>query len=472
MTGSSRSRRTGARRPTGRGRSSPYGPYGPRGWQDEYCEWSVARDDAGKIVRVDLVCENPEYWYTLWSISPERVAELYTQTLSAGAPNPVSVTVEDLQLVDPSTGQPVIDPSTGRPAYNPLNKFNRGPFSIRGGPDAAGGAMHLTSTPNTLQTELALAGGATVLRQGGNQDPQELICCAQYGQAYRNSDPHIGQQVNLLVSSGHTVSLADPVGLYMQAPNFGRYALPSDPKLPADAKPADCWHVLRGAAVVKDPVTGQPYPGNMILHAAFQLPQAWIDAGVAFTVGDITIAGEPISWGGQIVRTMNIGLFPRPLPSSVPAAQPCVAPSQVVEVQPLQQFHAALWDAYYGTPEKNPVNEPMSLASNTVIVPPQVPQGAQQVALALTCSGVDGQPAPQVTFPPGGDLVATDVKLVGDVNYAVPGNSYPGQCQLLTFTLDVAADAQVGLRSVVVTNAGGASGEPAPAFLEVVPAGS
>jgi hypothetical protein len=268
------------------------------------------------------------------------------------------------------------------------------------------------------------------------------------------------------------VSLADPPGLYMQMPNFGRYALPPDPKLPAGAKPEDCWHVLRGAETVIDPVTSQPYPGNMIMHAAFQLPQAWIDAGVSFTVGDITIAGEPIAWGGQIVRTLNIGLFPRPLPSAAPAAQPCVQPSTTVEVQPLQMFHAAVWDAYYGTPVENPVDQPMNLASSTVIVPPRVQPGDQRVALALTCSGVTGSEPPQVTFPPGGDLVAADVKLVGDVDYAVPGNSYPGQCQLLTFMLDVAGDAQVGLRSVVVTNASGPSGTPAPAFLEVVPAGS
>ncbi|HKA56629.1 MAG TPA: hypothetical protein VKJ47_23540, partial [Candidatus Binatia bacterium] len=60
----------------------PFGPYGPRGWQDEYCEWSVTRNAAGKIVRVDFTCENPEYWYTLWRIDPDLVVDLYRQTLS------------------------------------------------------------------------------------------------------------------------------------------------------------------------------------------------------------------------------------------------------------------------------------------------------------------------------------------------------------------------------------------------------
>src|SRR5688500_7602079 len=135
-------------------------------------------------------------------IDPQKVADLYSSTLSWDAPTAqqVTVPVSDLYLTDPSTGQVVTDPSTGRPAYNPLNKWNSGPVAVRGTSSNAGGAMHLTSTPNTLQTEMQLAGGATVLRQMGNTNPQALICCSQYGQAYRNSDPHIGQGVNQVVS--------------------------------------------------------------------------------------------------------------------------------------------------------------------------------------------------------------------------------------------------------------------------------
>jgi hypothetical protein len=126
-------------------------------------------------------------------------------------------------------------------------------LSIRGG-NAGGGAMHLTSTPNTLQTEMGLAGAATVQRTVGNVSPQTLICCSQYGQANRNSDPHIGLSVNQLVDGppSGTVSLANPVGLYIQMPDFSNYALPADPKLPRNASVADCWQILRGAAVVTD----------------------------------------------------------------------------------------------------------------------------------------------------------------------------------------------------------------------------
>lgn len=226
------------------GGTEPYGPYGPRGWLDEYCEFSVVRNASNKIVRIDFTCENPEYYQTLWRINPQTLADVYTAALNAGAPQNqwVKVAVADLQLLDPTTAAPVIDPQTGKPAYNPLNKWNSGTIAVRTGNPSGftGGAMHLTATPNTLQTELGLGAGASVQRSSGNTDPQALICCGKYGQNYRNSDSHIGQTINLAVGAGYNISLADPPGLYIQMPSFARYVLPPDPKLPPGAKAADC----------------------------------------------------------------------------------------------------------------------------------------------------------------------------------------------------------------------------------------
>ena len=59
-----------------------FGPYGPRGWLDEYCEWSTARDGNGNLLRIDFACENPEYWTTLWKVSPQTVASLYQSVLN------------------------------------------------------------------------------------------------------------------------------------------------------------------------------------------------------------------------------------------------------------------------------------------------------------------------------------------------------------------------------------------------------
>ncbi|MDX1998910.1 MAG: hypothetical protein SF066_14430 [Thermoanaerobaculia bacterium] len=474
-----------------------YGPYGPRGWQDEYCEWCVVRDANQKITRIDFTCENPEYWNTLWMIDPQKVADLYTSTLNWDAPagTHILVAVEDLYLYDPATGLPVIDPSTGRPAYNALNRWNSGPVATRptGGTHASGsfgGAMHLTATPNTLQTEMQLAGGATIQRVSGNTQAQTLICCAQYGQAYRNSDPHIGLSVNQVVSGPNKVALANPSGLYIQMPDLSTFTLPADPNLPPGATAQDCWQIVRGSETLIDSVTGHPYGlpngsgGNFILHAVFQIPSAWIAAGVRFTVGDILDSnGQPIQWGGQVVQRMDVGLWARPIPlPETPADQPCVlppsngvspppnSPTPPDYAQPLQLFHEALWNAYYGTSVPNPMNRPLPLASNTTLIAPKVRLG-ESAAMRLVCTaqlGPNGE-LPAVDFGP--DIVVTVAALDPDVFYAVPGNSYPSTCSVLRIGVLVSPLATPGLRGLQVTNYGDTPQAAMPAMLDVVAAG-
>ena len=443
-----------------------YGPYGPRGWQDEYCEWSVVRDPASsKITRIDFTCENPEYFNTLWMIDPQKVADVYSSTLSWDAPagQQVTVPVTDLYLIDPVSQQVVIDPSTGRPAYNPLNKWNSGPVAVRGTSSNSGGAMHLTSTPNTLQTEMQLAGGATIQRTIGSSDPQKLICCAQYGQAYRNSDPHIGQSVNQVVGVPNIVALANPTGLYIQVPDLTSFVLPSDPNLPTGATAQDCWQIVRGAETLIDPVTGLAFGlpdqgGNFVLHAVFQIPSAWVQAGVKFTIGDIKdSSGNPIQWGGQIVQQMFIGLWARPISvQNPPVAEVCVnsSPSKSY-AQPLQLFHTAVWNAYYNTMVQNPMANPISLASNSTLIAPIVQQGATNVQMSLPCATVQVGPQgqlPQVDLGP--DITVTSLSYNANIYYAVPGNSYPSQGGLLTIQLSVSPSANLGLRGLALTNYG------------------
>lgn len=461
----------------------PFGPYGPRGWQDEYCEWSVTRNAAGKITRVDIVCENPEYWYTFWRVDPAAVAAAYETALNFDAPPgaEVSVAVEDLILRDPLTNEPVVDPATGRPAYNPLNRWNNGTTSIRdGSTNATGGAMHLTATPNTLQTEIGEGAAGTVQRTENGKNPapdaQAFMCCGQFGQNYRHSDPLIGQTMNLVVAAGggNIVSLADPVGLYIQPPDWTQFGLPSG--LPAGAQASDCWDVVRGSETLVDPVTGQPFPGSFILHAVFRIPPSWLESNPELTVGDLTVGGASIEWAAQIIDTMKIALFPRPIPAPpVPPARPCVGTPETILCQPLQLFHESLWNAYAGTMVENPVGFPEVLASNTVIIPPEVTIGSTGVRMALTCSGAltgSGGELPSVSFPaPGGgtdDVHVEVIDLTAPVVYAVPGNSYPSPNQVLILEVTVDRGAEPGVRSVLVDNPGQGGGIPAPGFLNVV----
>ena len=217
----------------------PYGPTGPRGWQDEYCEWIALRNPQGKITQVDFTCENPEYWYTLWRFDPQVVLDLYQKLVGP------QVQMHDLILTD-GNGAPVIDRTTGMPAYNVTNRWNNQPSAGQ-----ITGAVHLISPPNTLGAEVYLAAAGTLLRDNPPGQPvtseDDLIACSLYGQPGRNSDPHIGATVNGVIrGGGKVVSLKNPIGLYIQMPDFSTYQLPADPKLPAGAQPSDCWQIIRG----------------------------------------------------------------------------------------------------------------------------------------------------------------------------------------------------------------------------------
>ena len=405
----------------------PYGPYGPRGWQDEYCEWSVQRDpQTNAILRVDIVCENPEYWNSLWIIDPSKVLELYQTTL--GKPQ---ILLEDLYLLD-SNGNPVIDPSTGRPAYNPLNQWNSGPVST----STQGGAMHLTSTPNTLQTEIGLASAATIQRTAYNYtNPNGLICCAEYGQIYRNSDPHIGAQVNAKVMLGLNVTLANPPGLYIQEPsNWSVYEFP-------EGTQADWWTIARGYSSIND-ADGNPMPGNYILHAVFAPP-----AGSQYTVSDVKINGSPIVWAGQIIQTFQMQIVASAFATSTPAAVGCATDSGGPNLdQPLQLFHGAVFGAMNATNIPNPVGQPMNLLSNSTLIAPVVWTN-QTYPMVLTAALMStGTPA--VTF----DDPAITAQVISSytVNYAVPGNSYPANATALVLTVVAKSGVVPGLHGISI----------------------
>jgi hypothetical protein len=433
-----------------------YGPYGPRGWQDEYCEWSVLRDDKGNIVRVDFTCENPEYWNSLWRTSPEQALAIYQTTLD----NP-NITLEDLYLT--FNGETVTDPVTGLPVYNPLNIHNRGPVRTAAG----GGAMHLTSTPNSLQTEMQLAGGATILRTTGNSNANALLCCAQYGQPHRNSDPTIGQSANIAVAGTggnlNKIALANPIGLYLQMPTFAGWLLPKN--APKDAKASDYWTVKRGVTSLP----GFPAASNFILHATYEVP-----AELGFTVSDITINGANIKWAAQMAATFKVALFPLPIPTTEPQTpQPCVVftnPPQA-SPQPLQLMFANIWNAMYNTPVDNPVGGTANLAGNSLVVPPIVVAGGTY-DMVLTCDSLSPAPGLTVSFVmPGSTTPDPNITVtVGDVTsvtYAVPGNSYPGTYNAVSLNVVLGNNVASGIRDVIVNNPAQTAGPAALAYLYV-----
>jgi hypothetical protein len=245
---------------------------------NEYCEWRVERDvHTGKVKKVTFTSEPPEYWEAMFggevSIDtgvsasfpgdPILVLDLYRKLVTADA------RMDD--LVNPAT---TADGVKGQ--YNLYNKWN-----------SAHGIAHLSAPPNSLVAEVKLGADATILRGVAGRALQEadaLVCCSAYGGPERNSDPTIGSTVNALARAGAMVTLVNPVGLYMDHIDVSGWDMPDR------VNPLDCLNIIRGK------------PGY-IERLVVEMP-----AGSRSLLGDMTIGGEPLRYGGQIAECITVKL--------------------------------------------------------------------------------------------------------------------------------------------------------------------
>jgi phosphatidylserine/phosphatidylglycerophosphate/cardiolipin synthase-like enzyme len=260
-----------------------------RNVQDEYCEWSVTHDPAsGKIIRVTFTCEGPEYWETLATMNPDKVVALYQEFVSP------LIRREDLFV---------------NGVYDPLNRFNRG---------TSDGAMHLIQAANSLSAEIELGAAATIRRLRNGQEltgAQELIRCSRYGEAGRNSDPFIGEQVNALARRKADISINNPVGLYFHEFNPVGWVTPRTPSAPDGVDPRKFWRYVRGQ-------------DDHFVRAVFEVPP-----GTGYVVGDIEIDGKAIEFGAQIADFITIkleGLATRIGQSTVAPVNGCKGAIQLV----------------------------------------------------------------------------------------------------------------------------------------------
>jgi hypothetical protein len=260
--------------------------------QDEYCEWSVDRDDAsGKITRVTFTSEAPEYWIFLAKANPAAVLQLYKENVNA------DVAADDLFTSDGN--------------YRIRNRWNDSTTT---------GVMHLIQGANNLSAEIQLASDATILRNRNGSlltGERELIECAHYGEPERFSDPHIGGEVNALARQKADITLANPVGLCI-----GGLTVPGW-ETPDGSNPLDYWKVVRGTK-------------EKTVRAEYAVPKA-----NGFTVSDITINGKNIKFGSQIADFITIkltGLATRIGTISAPAVACVAAPSAALA--PFEAVHA------------------------------------------------------------------------------------------------------------------------------------
>ncbi|HWT06247.1 MAG TPA: hypothetical protein VN224_10855 [Xanthomonadales bacterium] len=241
----------------------------------EYCEWHVERDpQTNAIVRVTFTSEPPEYWGAMYG-GPVVYERIGTKSFTfPGSPDVVLQKYRE--LVSPHVRA---DDLVTNGAYDPLNKWN-----------STHGIVHLTAEPNTLPAEVQLGANATVLYRDARGDvlvePEPLICCSKFGGPDRNSDPTIGATVNALARLGAMISLANPVGLYMDHIDLTGWSAPKGVEV------EECVRVVRGDARTR-----------LIERLVVEVPR---ESG--FTVSDLSIGGVPIAFGGEIAECITVKL--------------------------------------------------------------------------------------------------------------------------------------------------------------------
>lgn len=246
-----------------------------RSEQDEYCEWSVEKVN-GKITRVTFTTEVPEYYDFLARHAPNRLLALYQELVSP------DVALKDL----------VVDG-----AYQRVNRWNP-PQPGRGR------IVHLSQGNNTLGAALALAAAATVQRERNGvpvTTKEALAGCSGLGNRFRNSDPQIAAVINGAAGTGASITLQDPIGLYIDR------VVTVGMTTPDGADPADFWKVERGGP-------------NHVVRGSFAVPKQ-----LGFSVGDIEIAGRRIKFGAQVADRVRVRIAAVVKPGNArPRPEPCV----------------------------------------------------------------------------------------------------------------------------------------------------
>jgi hypothetical protein len=240
--------------------------------QEEYCEWSGVRDRKGRLLRALFTTEVPSYYHLLARDDPKALLAVYRDAVSP------QVKLSDLVS------------STG--FYRERNPWN------------LTGAMHMIQPNNTLGAAVVLVAEATVVRDGvaGRlTNANDLIRCGVAADADRNSDPLIVSEINALARRKADVTLADPVGLYLDNLSTAGWATPDG------TDPQTFWTLTRGDA------------GHGV-RAVFEVPDA-----LGYSIADVTINGQTIVSPSQIAEGIEVritGVAHR-FGKSTAAARPC-----------------------------------------------------------------------------------------------------------------------------------------------------
>lgn len=214
-----------------------------RALQEEYLEWHVTKS-RGKITKIVFVTETPDYWTRLARRHRDVVLQRYRE------------------LVSPAVAEADLFSGGGR--YDPMNEWN----TIRG-------IVHYVQTINTLDAAIRLAQGS--VSSAPALDNYDVPSGDQ-----TSADPRVQLDVGTLERKGLSLTLAEPLGLYIAGWDVTGWTKP-------DGSPVgDYWTIRRGVA-------------GAALRVELAVPKS-----EGFVVGDIRIGGRPIRTGGEVAEHLTV----------------------------------------------------------------------------------------------------------------------------------------------------------------------
>jgi hypothetical protein len=268
--------------------------------QEEYLEWRVVREDSGRIKRIEMTTEFPEYWEVLAAWQPQDALALVAEFAGADSVAPEEIYGDH----DPFSGQST--PKARRNAFRAQMTGRRGipPSTYNNGRDAI---CFMIQGANTLPALIHLvAAAASPLfvedEHSGELRPMsgsEAIAAGnQAAVPCRNSDPTVVEKILAAACAGRRIALDDPIGIYIQSVQHQRLRQPDQSEVPAE------WFEFgRG-------VGEEDSPDGRIRHQrlVFEVPAE--ENGLA--VGDLMdVDGRKIEHGSQVADLVQLAAFAR-----------------------------------------------------------------------------------------------------------------------------------------------------------------
>ena len=280
--------------------STPQGDIGRAELQEEYFEWRVVRDASGKIRRVEMTTEFPEYWEVLAAHHPVEVLRLVARF--AGEPSvPPEAVYGSVDLfglgVSPEERRAAFRdamlPNEGNAPWSPYNNGQKAICFMSQGANTLGALIHLV-------VAAAFPYGAQDPETGQLRKlsgPEAIATGTQAAVPCRNSDPTVVGATIGLAWDGRLFALDDPIGVYIRSVQNEQLLQPDGSPVPLE------WFDFQRGSRPHGP-EGLERSQRLV----FEVPP-----GLGFSVGDLTDSGtnQKIEFGGQIADLVQIAVYAR-----------------------------------------------------------------------------------------------------------------------------------------------------------------